>query len=216
MRNFMEKVILLTITLVFLIFTIHAQALKKGIKPTHESVFSSVNKGKWMLGGDLYLQSHRFNGADPANDSKENTIGFSPFIGYFVKNQLAVGLVLDYSSIKSEGANTDDLFSQISLGPAVRYYLSITTKFMFFGEAKVPFGRVNRTVNGVQLSPLKTIGISLSPGFAFFASDKFSFHTKFGQLSYRSQKQGDDQESFVDFSLAGSNLTLGLNYHFGN
>lgn len=212
----MKKMSLLTIPLIFLITTTRAQAIKKGISSSPESVFSSINKGKWMLGGDLYLQSHRFNDVDPANDLKESSVGFSPFLGYFVKNRLAVGLLFDYSSIKSKGPNTDDVFSQISLGPAVRYYLPISTRFMFFGEAKVPFGRVNRTVNGVQQSPQKSIGISLSPGFAFFASDKLSFHTKFGQLSYISQKQGEDQESFVDFNLAGSNLTLGLNFHFGN
>lgn len=211
----MQKIIPLALALVCVGLGARAQTKNADVSRLPEALPSPITKGNWMLGADLYFVSHRFSNLDPANSSKESSSEFAPFVGYFIKNKWALGVISGYNKVKSEGPNVDEEISAISIGPAMRYYLPLSSKFMFFGEAYLPLGYQKRQSGGVQALPQKSIGISLSPGFVFFASNRFSFQTKFGEFSYKSQKQGDNRESFTTFSVLGNRLTLGLNIHFG-
>lgn len=72
-----------------------------------------VGQGAWMIGGDVSFSSYKVEDADESVTS----FVFSPTVGYFVIDDLAVGLGIDYRSRTFDG----DTDSQTTLSPAVRY-----------------------------------------------------------------------------------------------
>lgn len=75
----------------------------------------AVNKGAWMIGGNIGFSSVSVKDSDIS----VNTFNFSPSVGYFVVDNLGIGLGVDYLSISIDGES--DSFTYLT--PAVRYYV---------------------------------------------------------------------------------------------
>nr|MBI1230727.1 outer membrane beta-barrel protein [Cytophagales bacterium] len=80
------------------------------------------------------------------NSSKITNISLLPKFGYFVSDNLALGLDLIFASSKSKSGNSNSEFSSIllSTGPFVRYYIP-TSKVLPFVELNSSFGRRTST-----------------------------------------------------------------------
>ncbi|MBP6184907.1 MAG: outer membrane beta-barrel protein [Chitinophagaceae bacterium] len=75
----------------------------------------TVNAGAWMIGGDAGFSSASYDGVDDAL----TTISLNPNIGYFIMDNLGVGLRLGVES-QTQGDNGLTIFS---VGPFARYYV---------------------------------------------------------------------------------------------
>ena len=77
----------------------------------------AVNQGAWMVGGSAGFSSLKFKDAD------ESTTFFnlSPNLGYFIADDLAIGLGVDLSSVSPAGGDSQTDFG---LGPFVRFYFA--------------------------------------------------------------------------------------------
>lgn len=69
----------------------------------------TVNKGAWMIGGSAGFKSDKPKGADATT-----TLNISPNVGYYLMDDLAIGLGLTFAD-PSSGQN--------SLNPFARYYV---------------------------------------------------------------------------------------------
>lgn len=78
--------------------------------------FGQANQGAWMVGGSVGFTSHSIKDVD----DKTTDINVSPNVGYFVINNLAVGLNLDWNSSKTGDADAD---TDLGIGPWARYYV---------------------------------------------------------------------------------------------
>src|SRR5688572_7664355 len=88
---------------------------------TNVIIGQTVGQGAWMLGGTAGFRS-----VSPKSDSdlitSNTTIEFSPNVGYFIADDLAIGLSL---TLRSESNPdfldaTDDSSTDFGLGPFVR------------------------------------------------------------------------------------------------
>jgi hypothetical protein len=107
------------------------------------AIFAQVDQGQWMVGG-----SAGFNHSKQGDD-KTTTISIAPDAGYFVINQLAVGLRPEFGYTKNKTTTvvgtttvkTETSVTAYSLAPFVRYYFMPSgEKVNIFGDASYGFG----------------------------------------------------------------------------
>lgn len=75
----------------------------------------TVNQGAWMIGGSASLDITKYKEADESTTS----ILFNPTLGYFIADDLAIGL-----GITVYDAGIEDVDAFFGLGPFVRYYVT--------------------------------------------------------------------------------------------
>jgi len=76
----------------------------------------TVGKGAWMVGGSAGFDIQSIKDVDDS----QTTIFLDPTVGYFIADDLAIGLHLGFRS-ESVGGNSASTFG---LGPFVRYYVT--------------------------------------------------------------------------------------------
>ena len=125
-----------------------------------------------------------YNEPDP---DKINSFNLSPKVGYFIIDNLALGLDFSYAlSKRTNGAtevkNTAQLFS---VGPFIRYYYP-TPRVLPFAELYGAFGTLKNTFesnvgDNVTKSGVTTLGVGA--GIAVPLSEKFTFDVSLGYRS---------------------------------
>lgn len=225
----MKKVVLSAVILTAVLMSATAQTKKampvKTAQMSSMDMSSPTAKGKWLIGPALSLTSSTQD--DGSVKSKHSIMAFQPEVGYFIADNLSVGLSLGISSDQTrvDGVATDKT-SSFTLAPTLRYYLPISPKFQFLGKLQVPFGSVKTTLsNGNEVDVKSTLfGVQAIPAFAFFPSKKISIEMAWGSLYYISnQIAGGEKNSFFgleflnDDDLTGfiEGPTLGVKWHLG-
>lgn len=95
---------------------------------------AQTEQGELIVGGELGFTSASTDG----EDGSFNTIMISPSAAYFIIDNLAGGLALNF--INSKDSEADDGSSVFGIGPFVRYYLDVGV----FGE--LAFDYVSQTI----------------------------------------------------------------------
>ncbi|WP_316810788.1 outer membrane beta-barrel protein [Pedobacter heparinus] len=185
------------------------------------STQAQTEKGKFILGGSVGLNSTKVDGADKA-DFRFNVV---PSAGYFVSDNFAVGTGVGYNYNKqvSEGS----LVQSFEVAPFGRYYVGLSDQFKFFGQLSVPmnFGNVkdvDETTGDVgdKLGTTTQIGVKLSPGFAFFPTKRIGIEVSVDGLGYQNttiKEEATGEKAKVNtFGLDASTITpkLGVMFHF--
>jgi hypothetical protein len=204
---------------------------------------AQTEKGNFLLGGRFNFKSEKNNEKSP----RTNSFGIGPKIGYFISDNFAIGLGVGYFYAKRkpfveytayEGQsipNTVDGYqsSGITISPFIRYYVPLSTKFKFFGafsanardqRDKYIGENKNNNSNGTTI---KSYGLALAPGFAFFPTKKLAIEFSTNLFSYdrlkwssysrsASGQMATDEFSTnqVYFGLTTIQPAIGLNYHF--
>lgn len=195
---------------------------------------AQTEKGKVMLGGFASFSTHKFEG-----QSVRKTIIFNTSLrsGYFIKNNLAIGLGLEYNHQRDKENNPDNIdvrYKQIQrsygLSPFTRYYFNINEKFKIFNELSI-YGRIGDSKDESQPSPaypsdykFKQIGLNLKPGLAYFPIQKIAIEFSFPMLNYQKTffetKYMENPDAIKtkgeEFQLGIDTFkpTIGVNYHF--
>ena len=208
----MKKLVLSLIAVSALAFTTQAQ----------------TEKGNFLLGGNVQVSTSKNDGASKSD------VGFAviPSVGYFVSDNFAVGTGIGYQYNKnySQGATADLGFStQTSafvVSPFARYYKGLNESFKFFGQLSVPMAFGNTKVgdaegdNMTKVSKDNTVGVALSPGFAFFPSKNFGIELSVQGISYNdvSYKDANDNDNGgnKNFNIGANffNPKLGVQFYF--
>jgi len=107
--------------------------------------------GSW--GSELmslgFTSTKNKHGSDPAEDAYKCTVwNFLPRVGYFVIDNLAVGIETAISGYKEKGSNDYDNWSEsmFAIGPWARYYYP-QEKFYPFAELELLFGSQKESYN---------------------------------------------------------------------
>ena len=186
---------------------------------------AQTEKGTIILGGTASYQSTKSD-ADGARAAQN--LNLVPNAGYFVSDNLALGTGVGYNYNKSATANPVGQNEAIVVSPFGRYYIGLSEQFKFFGQASVPmeFGTVKPVdVNGDagdKAGTSTSIGVALSPGFAYFPTKKVGIEFAFQGASYNNLKVKDANDNEIkgagseDFSIGTSFFTpqIGLQFHF--
>lgn len=166
--------------------------------------------------GDLFVTGSIGIGSEATGDNKTSSFNFSPRLGYFATENIALGVALGYSTGKTEAPATPDVdVSEFSIGAFGRYYVTPANSFSIFGELGVDY--INSKIEAASEDTSNAFRIGLAPGVNYFVSDNFALEAKFGILSYRTDKPDADGVESTDsfnFGLNFTDINLGLIYRF--
>lgn len=126
---------------------------------------AQTQQGNWMVGGQVANMQFT-NGVN---------INLTPQVGYFVKDNWAVGgqVGLNIYSPQGSGAGTQ---TNWTLGAFTRYYLganegnTLLKNGKFFGEGSIGFGGSNSSVG----SSTNGIDLGIGAGYAYFITNNVS------------------------------------------
>ena len=165
-------------------------------------------KGNTFTSGQFAFNS------ETTGDVKTSSIDFSPTVGYFVSNNVAIGVQLGVTnSVSKFKSTTTSEKNGYSAGVLARYYMNPTNKFSVFGSAAVSFGALNTkdSVNTTNFS------FGFAPGISYFLSNHFAIETTIGRLGFSSIKpdvDGADATNSINFGLNLTAATFSLVYKF--
>jgi hypothetical protein len=166
--------------------------------------FTQIKKGQFLIGGSINFESTKNeNAINPTYTS--NNFFFSPAIGYFMVDQLAGGLRLDFSLYDSKSDNVETHSTATTISPFLRYYLLPVSK-------KVnAFIDVSYLHNKKKFSPgysEKAKGYYLSAGPSIFLTEQIALEFTLGYKHTNSDNFGNTE---VDIFNSG----FGLQIHLG-
>jgi outer membrane protein len=181
--------------------------------------FGQFSQGRMLVGGGIGFQSltnKDKSGSFSVTDSKTTIITLTPRFGYFVINNLAVGLGVEVLSGKSkfEQSNGELVSSQLLVGPFVRYYVG--PGVFFQGDFNVGSSKDKSTGGSIsQEEKFNLSRWSLGAGYAIFLNDHVAIEPL---ISYQSltTKPKDSQDSDVKNINSGLNINLGIQVYIGD
>ncbi|WP_452221878.1 outer membrane beta-barrel protein [Lacinutrix salivirga] len=172
-----------------LIFTL---ALLVTLSNYAQESFSAKTEGSFLANGTIGIihtnEKVKFDGN--TNDVGSTfQITATPKAGYFIKNNLAIGLELEVrtSSSKIEGFDEKTTTSGIAIGPFARYYFDNN----LFAEALVGVGS-NKTSTSFGDLKSNILAFRATAGYAFFIGDHIAIEPAIN-YTYQSQKPKDSE-----------------------
>ena len=199
--------------------------------------FLFIPKGSWHIG--LTASYGEFNTSDMEmmdllTDIDLNVHAFSikPYLNYFIRNNLAVGVRMAYSrlggDINSFKVDIDEdmnfnihdvhyLSETYTAAVALQQYMGITRRgrFGIFQETELAFASgnsdFNRPYNGELRRTHSTTTearLTFSPGVTVFIMENVSFNVSFGVFGFYLK----NEKQIVDGEPAGSRFTSGANF----
>ena len=166
--------------------------------------FAQTKQGNFILGGAFNGEfgtnktSHTYNNTTTTISNNYSNIEFNPKFGYFVANNLAIGINLGVGTYRTDG-NLNS--SNLSVGPFMRYYLPIK----LFGEAYIGyrnqkyFDNIPYTANGIDFS--------VGGGFACFIGKKVALEPTLKYAGYAIHNSADS-----NYKNYRGGLVIGLGF----
>lgn len=167
---------------------------------------AQTEKGKILVGGSIGLGTEKSD-----VDGAESTVNFEivPKVGYFVSNNIAVGLGLGYEYNKFSDDSKED---QVTVAPFGRYYKNLSDQFKFFGELSVPIGFGSaKDEDGEKEWESTSFGVAVAPGFAFYPTKKIGIELAFSGINFESRKVEDGDGDKID-AASGTSFGIGANF----
>ncbi len=162
---------------------------------------AQTDRTSWLVGGNAGLDF-----TDQANSNSLN-ISLSPQAGYFVFDNLAVGMTLPFSLIIDKAEVTVDgqitsskkRTNTVGLGPFVRYYFgqSAIRPFVEAGANYRITSAKTKTAAIETSSNESSYSLSGSAGLAYFISSNVGLETKLGYTYFR----GDNLNKYSTLGL---------------
>lgn len=170
--------------------------------------------------GDAFISGTVSFGSEKTGDFKTTEFNFSPRAAYFVSDNIALGLELEYMSSKEDVINGGNSFEEkmnaFGIGAFGRYYFTPANKFSLFtqlglgyGHAKVEVADIENKVNGFY--------VAFAPGVNYFVSEHFALEATFGVLGYSSVKpdaDGAESTDSFEIGLDMADINFGIVYKF--
>jgi hypothetical protein len=180
---------------------------------------AQLAKGDLFLGGGFSLSTEsQSTGSSKAE--KNNTFSVTPYVGYLLNEQWAVGGRLGYYSSRTEEGPTTFKTGVFSLGPFARRYFKLSDQCLIAINGGLTFGRGTNTYtysgNGSYTSQNKfsELNLNIYPAFVFFPSPKWSIEASIGNINYNHRKFIDIDSRKNSFNLNYGTISLALAYYF--
>ena len=150
----------------------------------------TVNQGAWMAGGSLGFSTWKYKD----DDNSYTWFKFGPNVGYYVIDDLAVGLDLDFVSLSYNGNSNSTFY----LSPFVRYYIADP----FFAQVSL----------GLELEEGGGSLFSVGVGYSWFLNNAVAIEPMLFLDLYGNDGDAND---YTEFGLL-VNLQIFLNREAGD
>lgn len=156
-----------------------------------------------------------------------STFQVAPSVGYFLADNLAIGLGLSYAAQRTTFDPTLrpnlDAATSLRVGPYVQYYKMLSEQFGVLGTLGGGYARsvAPRYTTPNTTAEEKSSGVyaDLTPGIIFFPVPKFGMSAAIGSLSYNRTRPDDSATESTSSSFGAnfglSQLNFGGTYFFG-
>jgi hypothetical protein len=158
-------------------------------------VFGQLEKGNLFIQGSsslgFYAEKYTYIAGGTSTESSKSThFGFKPKAGYFIIDNLPVGLAINFNTNSNKNISNSDKSSStnLSFGPFARYYFLKLDKLCPMAEISVNLGSdiSKSTYSGYKSD--KKYGVfefNLGVGASYFVTDHIAFDVL---LSYYADK----------------------------
>ena len=178
---------------------------------------AQTEKGKFMVGGQVSYEGQKVKDSD----SKFNSFGIVPNVGYFVADNIAVGTGVGYNWAETEVSNDDKTTnSSFVLAPFGRMYSKNNGPVKFFGQLSVPMAWGTQESNDTKTATTASYGVELAPGIAFFPTSNIGLEFKVRGLYFNNSsvtdEATDNKTTTNSYGLNANSLapTVGVTFHF--
>ncbi len=167
---------------------------------------SSIN-----LGWTTYKSKN--DSGDESDPIKVFSINLIPRVGYFIVDNLALGLDFNIDFMRSKREDSDYIYknTQFTTGPFIRYYVP-TPKLLPFAEINYSIGSsgykwTDEIGEGEGKNQVQQYGFGIGMGFPL--GEKVSFDTLIGYQSHIIKAKEDNEDNARDI-IGTIGLKLGL------
>lgn len=183
-----------------------------------------LDRGNFMVGSAVGFATA--NSKVTTNDVEEEgltaqQLNIAPAIGYFVIDNLALGLGVDWTLNNVTEPNDDETDdSNVLFGPFIRYYFPLGENVAAFGVANFGFGNSSNTavVGGIS-EEINTnlFAFGVGPGLTVYTKGGFGIEAIF-KYNY-AQSEFDTEINQIKASTETRTnqfaISLGMQYYFG-
>ena len=203
---------------------------------------AQILKGSMLMVGSGSYAGNNYSIKDSSTTTlnKSANYSFSPGIGYFIKDNLAVGMEIGYGYNKTTYetnnlpavtpfTNKNTTITQsLQFAPYASCHFMLSPKAFIFIKARVAYGMPlsydskNEYYSGMDYSTddnkkvkINTLNAQLVPGILFFLNNRFALQANFGSLYYNSMRIIDKSVSYDNYNnttSSGLNLNLSSVY----
>lgn len=169
-------------------------------------VFAQVEKGNLFFQGssNIGFNSEKLtttSGNSSVESYKETSFNFSPKVGYFIIDNLPVGLAIDLRTYNTKYPDVSDYIDKsmsVAFGPFVRYYILKLENLYPFVEIGAGFGSSKYTETYNSSSTITKYGIfkyNLDIGASYFITDHIAFDLLLGYKSIKYKDKDPQQDA---------------------
>lgn len=166
----------------------------------YQTSLAQFNQGRMLVGGSASFSSmtykETFMGSTSPN-STTNRFSITPKVGYFVINNLAVGLDASFST-----ENESTVTTTFMAGPFVRYY--VKPGLFFQGEYLLGSGKEDNTESSIS-------SWSAGIGYAIFLNDHIAIEPTVAYTSNVTKYKEDNEKDIV----TGLAVAIGFQIYLG-
>lgn len=182
------------------------------------SNFSQVS-AQLYVGGNVSFEGSTMDDDTYAKNYSSNYLRISPQIGYFISENLLIGLGVGFSqqksNRKSEDINSDTMYinsydnnyNSIVIDPFLRHYIKLSEKVQWFNQLGIRYSYGKHKSEDLYdykertnmfESKYNNITAYLKPSISIQITEKLSLDLSFIELFYSSSKY--DHESWTDYA----------------
>ena len=191
-------------------------------------VFGQLEKGNIFIQGSssIGFSSEKYtyiSGGTSTESSKSTSFRFSPKVGYFIIDNLPVGLLMDIYTYKNKAIDSDNknTNNEFLIGPFARYYFLAQEKLKPMAEVYAGFGgskakyEYSSYTNESQYGIIK---IGFGVGASYFVTNNVAIDMLIGYNSSRyklksetsaARSAASEQEDQTD-KYAGLGISIGV------
>ncbi len=217
----MKRLLLIAIT--FITVAAYAQTSRQ---------ITTIYRGDWYISGGLAFTSENrnINNIDRSPESKTFGYSISPKFGYFIIDNLAVGVGGSITHNDNENFNGANFtynkeYNSYSVFAFIKKFFNLDKKLLFSLQGELRYSHITKKIENTQTFPSDysiTNNISdiyelgVRPGITFFLAKNIAFEASFGFLTYNIASTTSDNpyqhviSNNFDLDFNSENLVFGL------
>ena len=170
--------------------------------------------------GDLFATGSVGFNSDKMDEAKGSNFYFRPEVGYFLTENIALGLGIEFGSAKNDGLDAySDTYKTNEFSGEVfgRYYFTPANQFSLFAQVGLGLGNVKMEDGAGNEQKVNAFGINAGLGANYFLTSNWALQANWGLLGYSSAKvDAPGAEAYTSFGLNVdlSAINFGVLYKF--
>jgi len=170
---------------------------------------AQVSKGTIRLGPQLAFSNATQEIEGFSDNIKATTLNLTLNTGYFVIDNLELGLSVSLARTKNEVGADEQTTSGTFIGPNLTYMLPLNENFYLPISAGLGLNSLTLETSNNETS-LSGLGFGFGTGIEYFASNKMG--ARFSVL-YNAGSITDENDT-IDLSVSSTQASIGVNFYF--